>query len=213
MHSLETSNTLYDLGEVEIVLAEVLNNIAEHGGRESLNHPISLKWHTSDGLCINVIDAGQCIPRCTITNAQMPDLDTIIDDLPEGGFGWALVDILCSKVQPKRARIVQYPAPLFFEKITLPQRILISHSNSSHRRVNTILTSRTIDFSRCRTFAPTCLASRTIVVANIALHITLTPTGDLVCAISIPKADQSFLPKMACAPHPILLRHRPLSMF
>ena len=101
MHSSETSNTQYDLGEVELVLAEVLNNIAEHGGRESLNHPISLKWHTSDGLCIDVIDAGQCIPRGTITNAQMPDLDTKIDDLPEGGFGWALVDILCSKVQPK----------------------------------------------------------------------------------------------------------------
>ena len=102
MHSLETSNTQYDLGEIELVLAEVLNNIAEHGGRESLTHPISLKWHTSDGLCINVIDAGRCIPTGTITNAQMPDLDTEIDDLPEGGFGWALVDILCSKVHSKR---------------------------------------------------------------------------------------------------------------
>jgi len=43
MHVLETSNTQYDLGEVNLVLAEVLNNIAEHGGIESLNHPISLK--------------------------------------------------------------------------------------------------------------------------------------------------------------------------
>ena len=102
MHSLETSNTQYDFGEIELVLAEVLNNIAEHGGRESINHPISLKWHTSDRLCINVIDAGQCIPTETITNAQMPDLDTEIDDLPEGGLGWALVDILCSKVRSKR---------------------------------------------------------------------------------------------------------------
>jgi serine/threonine-protein kinase RsbW len=102
MHVLETSNTQYDLGEIELVLAEVLNNIAEHGGRESLNHPISLKWHTSDGLCINVIDAGQCIPTGTITNAHMPDLDAEIDHLPEGGFGWALVGILCSKVHSKR---------------------------------------------------------------------------------------------------------------
>ena len=102
MHSLETSNTPHDLGEIELVLAEVLNNIAEHGGRESLNHPISLKWHTSDGLCINVIDAGRCIPTGTITNVQMPDLDAEIDHLPEGGFGWALVGILCSKVHAKR---------------------------------------------------------------------------------------------------------------
>ena len=102
MRSLETSNTQHDLGEVELVLAEVLNNIAEHGGIESLNHPISLKWHTSDRLCINVIDAGQCIPTGTITNAQMPNLDTEVDELPEGGFGCALVDIICSKVHSKR---------------------------------------------------------------------------------------------------------------
>ena len=102
MHSLETSYTQYDLGEIELVLAEVLNNIAEHGGRVSLTHPISRKWHTSDGLCVNVIVAGRCIPTGTITNAQMPDLDTEIHDLPEGGFGWALVDILCSKVHSKR---------------------------------------------------------------------------------------------------------------
>ena len=50
MHVLETSNTHYDLGEVKLFLAEVLNNIAEHGGKKSLNHPISLKWHMSDGL-------------------------------------------------------------------------------------------------------------------------------------------------------------------
>ena len=102
MHSYESSNTQHDLGEIELVLAEVLNNISEHGGRESLTHSISLKWHRSDGLCINVIDEGRCIPTGTITNAQMPDLDTEIDDLPEGGFGWALVDILCSKVRSKR---------------------------------------------------------------------------------------------------------------
>jgi hypothetical protein len=32
----------------------------------------------------------------------MPNLDTEIDNLPQGGFGWALVDILCSKVRSKR---------------------------------------------------------------------------------------------------------------
>ena len=86
MHVLETSNTQYDLGEVELVLAEVLNNIAEHGGKESLNHQISLKWHMSDGLCINVIDAGQCIPTETITNARMPNLDTSLYDQPSKPF-------------------------------------------------------------------------------------------------------------------------------
>ena len=116
MHVLETSNTQYDLGEIELVLAEVLNNIAEHGGRESLNHPISLKWHTSDGLCISVIDAGRCIPTGTITNAQMPDLEAEIDDLPEGGFGLGIGGYSVQQSALKTARVVQYPAPLFFQK-------------------------------------------------------------------------------------------------
>jgi len=115
-HVLETSTTQIDLGEVELVLAEVSNNIAEHGGRESLNHPISLKWHTPDGLCINVINVGRCIPTGTITNAQMPNLDTEIDDLPEGGFGWALVDILCSKVHAKRRGSFNTPRFYFPKK-------------------------------------------------------------------------------------------------
>jgi len=102
MRSLETSNIPYDQGEVELVLAEILNNIAEHGGLESLEHPISLKWHKANGLCINVIDSGRCIPSGTIKNADMPDLNTTVDDLPEGGFGWALVDVICDHVHARR---------------------------------------------------------------------------------------------------------------
>ena len=78
MHVLETSNTQYDLGEVELVLAEVLNNIAEHDRRKSVNHPNSLKWYTSDGLCISVIDAGRCnrgaqspTPKCPIWKQKL----------------------------------------------------------------------------------------------------------------------------------------------
>ena len=78
MHVVETSNTQYDLGEVELVLAEVLNNIAEHDGRESVNHPNSLKWYTSDGLCRSVIDAGRCnrgaqspTPKCPIRKQKL----------------------------------------------------------------------------------------------------------------------------------------------
>jgi anti-sigma regulatory factor (Ser/Thr protein kinase) len=93
MLSLETSNTQYNFGEIELVLAEVLNNISEHGGRESLTHPISLKWHISDRVCLNVIDAGQLIPTGMIASAQMPNQDTEIDELPEGGFSgrWSTV--------------------------------------------------------------------------------------------------------------------------
>ena len=36
IHVLETSNTQYDLGEVELVLAEVLDNIAEMTAERAL---------------------------------------------------------------------------------------------------------------------------------------------------------------------------------
>jgi anti-sigma regulatory factor (Ser/Thr protein kinase) len=67
-------------------------------------------------------------PRDTITNAQMPDLDTEIDDLPEGGFGWALLDILCTKMHSKRRRSFN-TLRLYFSKNNTLQRILFSHSN------------------------------------------------------------------------------------
>lgn len=50
MRSLETSNTQHDLSEVELVLAEVLNNIAEHGGREPKSSNFSEMAHIGQAL-------------------------------------------------------------------------------------------------------------------------------------------------------------------
>ena len=102
MRSLETSNSQYDCGEIELVLAEVLNNVAEHGRDLSLKHPISIRWQEADALCVSVIDSGGEIPIGTITKAKMPCIETNPADLPEGGFGWALVDIICSEVHSRR---------------------------------------------------------------------------------------------------------------
>ncbi len=102
MHVLETSNTQYDLGEVELVLAEVLNNIAEHDGRESVNHPNSLKWHTSDGLCISVIDAGRYNRGAQSPTPKCPIWKQKLTICLKAALAWALVDILCTKVHSKR---------------------------------------------------------------------------------------------------------------
>ena len=118
MHILETSNTQYDLGEVNLVLAEVLNNIAEHDGIESLNYPISLKWHTSDGLCINVIDAGRCnlgtqspTPKCPIWIQKL----TICLKAALAGHCWIFCAPKCTPNDADRS----IPCASIFQKITL----------------------------------------------------------------------------------------------
>lgn len=102
MLNLETLHTQYNLGDIELVLAEVLNNIVEHGSEDAQKHPISMRWSNADQLCITIIDSGRCIPSEIITNANMPDLHVGFSNLPEGGFGWALVNAICCKVCPKR---------------------------------------------------------------------------------------------------------------
>ena len=67
IHVLETLNTQIDLCVVKLVLAEVLNNIAEHGGRESLNHPI---WIQKLTICPKVALAGSWWVFCAAKYAQ-----------------------------------------------------------------------------------------------------------------------------------------------
>ncbi len=77
-----------DRATVEIVLAEVLNNVAEHaygggGGRIEL----WLRW-SADGLGCVVLDDGRPMPGGRLPTGAPPRL---ADDLPEGGFGWQLI--------------------------------------------------------------------------------------------------------------------------
>ena len=54
----------------------------------------------------------------------MPNLDTEIDHLPEGGFGWALVGILCSKVHAKRRGSFNTLRLYFPKKLHCPKESL-----------------------------------------------------------------------------------------
>ena len=86
-----------DRGTVELVLAEVLNNIVEHayaGGTGPVEVDL---WATNTGLSFRVADAGSAMPDGTLPPGQLPDLPPFGDgpselaDLPEGGFGWHLI--------------------------------------------------------------------------------------------------------------------------
>lgn len=88
-------------GTVQVVLAEVLNNIAEHaytGGNGEIS--VSLR-QTGAGLHCLVTDDGVAMPGGTLPVGNhpaqrhgRPDLplqDMPLADLPEGGFGWHLI--------------------------------------------------------------------------------------------------------------------------
>jgi len=84
--------TLDEAGTLELVLAEVLNNIVEHGYAQAACGTITLLM-VRDGRGLNcaVSDDGIELPDehlCkSCVEAQRPDPA----DLPEGGFGWFLI--------------------------------------------------------------------------------------------------------------------------
>nr|WP_255464842.1 ATP-binding protein [Aliiroseovarius sp. PrR006] len=88
---------------VEIVLAEVLNNIVEHAYQEDPTGQIDLSVEQSDaGLRVLVQDEGRPLPE-DLTNKPVDyDLNCDSSDFPEGGFGWLLVRELTQELQYER---------------------------------------------------------------------------------------------------------------
>ena len=90
-------------GTVEIVLAEVLNNIVEHAYADLAQGEICV-WieRRHEDLAIAVIDDGRPLPGEALPDAREPDLNVAVADLPEGGFGWGLIRALSSGLSYRR---------------------------------------------------------------------------------------------------------------
>lgn len=77
------------LGRAELVLAEVLNNIAEHGrsaaGTQPFIHLTVIRY--LDGLACAITDDAAMLPPDLLRGGALPNHDP----LPEGGFGWFLI--------------------------------------------------------------------------------------------------------------------------
>jgi serine/threonine-protein kinase RsbW len=87
-----------DRGTAEIVLAEVLNNVVEHAYAAGTGL-ILLSLRLGDGwLHCEVEDEGAAMPGCEPPAGRAPDPA----DLPEGGFGWNLIRVLCSGLRYER---------------------------------------------------------------------------------------------------------------
>lgn len=95
----ETMDTLdaYDLsaeqmGSIEIVLAEALNNIVEHAYPQDDPGDIDMCLRLRrSGLLVEIRDKGRPMPngRAPIGNHPMAEFNE--DPMPEGGYGWYLI--------------------------------------------------------------------------------------------------------------------------
>lgn len=93
-----------EVGTVEIVLAEALNNIVEHAYPvPAPNQPIDINCNLcSDGLHVTIKDKGYPMPDGKAPIGMAQNLDVDLMDLPEGGFGWFLIQDLAKDVTYQR---------------------------------------------------------------------------------------------------------------
>ena len=81
-----------DAGTLELVLAEVLNNIVEHGYRDIAAGPIRIELrHAGAWLDCRIEDSGHPMPNLAPPDRPLPPADVAIADLAEGGWVWVLI--------------------------------------------------------------------------------------------------------------------------
>ncbi len=93
-----------DLNSIELVVAEVLNNVTEHAYPPM--HPGRIEMQLVDdghNLTVTVGDFGIEMPGGTPPEGRAPPGDCAFDDLPEGGFGWFLIRTISSDLRYERS--------------------------------------------------------------------------------------------------------------
>jgi serine/threonine-protein kinase RsbW len=97
-----------EAGTVELVMAEALNNIVEHAyPKGGPGGPINITCeHARDGLHLTVTDRGCSMPDGKTPLGKGVNLEVELCDLPEGGFGWFLIndlakDVLYDRIEPE----------------------------------------------------------------------------------------------------------------
>jgi serine/threonine-protein kinase RsbW len=90
-------------GRVELVMAEVINNVVEHAYAGKLQGQITIRCtHRPGALDVQITDQGRPFPDIQLPDGVCASVDTDFDDLPEGGFGWFLIFQLTEGVQYTR---------------------------------------------------------------------------------------------------------------
>jgi serine/threonine-protein kinase RsbW len=93
-----------ETGTFELVIAEALNNVVEHGYPDpTQGGPIEIDCtHKSNGLHVHIVDQGLPMPDGKTPLGLAAEVDVDFMDMPEGGFGWFLIKDLAKDVHYER---------------------------------------------------------------------------------------------------------------
>lgn len=92
-----------DIENLELLLAEVLNNLSEHGYRGGQG-PIDLSLFLhDDGIHCRIADQGRPIPAELIDSPALPH-DQQPMALPEGGWGWFIINAMATNIGYEHAK-------------------------------------------------------------------------------------------------------------
>jgi serine/threonine-protein kinase RsbW len=93
-----------DRAILELVLAEVLNNVVEHAYDADRRGVIEISVaRACDAIACEVIDRGRPMPDSALPEGRKPQTGGDTSDLPEGGFGWYLIRQLTRDLHYRRA--------------------------------------------------------------------------------------------------------------
>jgi len=95
--------------DVQIALAEAVNNVVEHAyvDREPGNVSIQCRLK-GNHLEIRICDTGAALPQEKLPPGLAADVSVAKADLPEGGFGWFLIRELTSDIRYDRCGPTNY---------------------------------------------------------------------------------------------------------
>lgn len=92
------------IGEVQIALAEAVNNVVEHAYADNTPGDVNIRCQLEDEkLSIYIRDAGAPLPKGQLPAGTAQALDGPTEELPEGGFGWFLIRELTSDIKYERS--------------------------------------------------------------------------------------------------------------
>jgi serine/threonine-protein kinase RsbW len=91
------------VGEVQIALAEAVNNVVEHAYTGTAPGDVIVRCNLyPDHLWVNINDAGTPFPNGILPEGKMAEIGEDLDSLPEGGFGWFLIRELATDIHYQR---------------------------------------------------------------------------------------------------------------
>ena len=107
---LRTSGLTRDRAdEVEIALAEAINNVVEHTYAKSEPGLVRILCSLrSAHLDIRICDTGTPLPKNRLPPGLAADVSVPRAELPEGGFGWFLIRELTSEVRYDRCGLINH---------------------------------------------------------------------------------------------------------